>query len=135
MTKHDFLVEIGTGELPPKALRLLSEAFLANTRAAFESAGLGFDSIEGFATPRRLAIRARGLIASQPDKSVEKTGPAVASAFDKDGNPTPAAAGFARSCGVAVGARDASLLLEVEMKRCADALAASSCAGDATSAL
>jgi glycyl-tRNA synthetase beta chain len=102
MTKHDFLVEIGTGELPPKALRLLSEAFLANTRAAFESAGLGFDSIEGFATPRRLAIRATGLIESQPDKSVEKTGPAVASAFDKDGNPTPAAAGFARSCGVAV---------------------------------
>ena len=47
MTKNDFLVEIGTGELPPKALRLLSDAFLANTRAAFESAGLKFDSIEG----------------------------------------------------------------------------------------
>jgi len=102
MTKTDFLVEIGTGELPPKALRLLSEAFLSNTRAAFESAGLTFDSIEAFATPRRLAVRAMGLVESQPDKSVEKTGPAVAAAFDKDGNPTPAAAGFARSCGVAV---------------------------------
>ena len=102
MTKNDFLVEIGTGELPPKALRLLSEAFLANTRAAFENAGLAFDSIEGFATPRRLAIRAMGLMESQPDKTVEKTGPAVASAFDKDGNPTPAAAGFARSCGTTV---------------------------------
>ena len=102
MTKHDFLVEIGTGELPPKALRSLSEAFLANTRAAFVSAGLAFDDIEGFATPRRLAIRARGLIEFQPDKSVERTGPAVAAAYDKDGNPTPAAAGFARSCGVAL---------------------------------
>ena len=102
MTKNDFLVEIGTGELPPKALRLLSEAFLANTRAAFENAGLAFDSIEGFATPRRLAIRAKGLVESQPDKTVEKTGPAVVSAFDKEGNPTPAAAGFARSCGIAV---------------------------------
>ena len=102
MTKNDFLVEIGTGELPPKALRLLSDAFLANTRAAFESAGLKFDSIEGFATPRRLAIRTMGLMESQPDKTVEKTGPAVASAFDKEGNPTPAAAGFARSCGIAV---------------------------------
>jgi len=85
MTKHDFLVEIGTGELPPKALRSLSEAFLANTRAAFVSAGLAFDDIEGFATPRRLAIRARGLIEFQPDKSVERTGPAVAAAYDKDG--------------------------------------------------
>lgn len=102
MTKQDFLVEIGTGELPPKALRSLSEAFLANTRAAFVSAGLSFDAIEAFATPRRLAIRAKGLIEFQPDKSVERTGPAVAAAFDKDGNPTPAASGFARSCGVAL---------------------------------
>lgn len=102
MTKHDFLVEIGTGELPPKALRQLSEAFLSSTRAAFESAGLAFESIEAFATPRRLAVRAMGLVASQPDKTVEKTGPAVAAAFDKDGQPTPAAAGFARSCGVSV---------------------------------
>ncbi len=102
MTKRDFLVEIGTGELPPKALRLLSEAFLANTRAAFESAGLSFDRIEAFATPRRLAVRALGLVESQPDKVVEKTGPAVAAAFDKGGAPTPAALGFARSCGVAL---------------------------------
>ena len=80
MSKRDFLVEIGTGELPPKALRLLSEAFLANTRAAFESAGLSFDSIEAFATPRRLAVRALGLVESQPDKVIEKTGPAVAAA-------------------------------------------------------
>jgi len=102
MTKRDFLVEIGTGELPPKALRLLSEAFLANTRAALESAGLTFDKIEAFATPRRLAVRAQGLIESQPDKLVEKTGPAVAAAFDAAGKPTPAALGFARSCGVAL---------------------------------
>lgn len=102
MTKRDFLVEIGTGELPPKALRLLSEAFLANTRTALESAGLTYDRIEAFATPRRLAVRALGLLASQPDKEIERTGPAVAAAFDKNGAPTPAALGFARSCGVAL---------------------------------
>lgn len=101
MTKNDLLVEIGTGELPPKALRLLSEAFLGSTRAAFASAGLKYDSLEAFATPRRLAIRASGLVEHQPDKSVEKVGPAVASAFDKEGRATPAAAGFSRSCGVA----------------------------------
>lgn len=102
MKKNDLLVEIGTGELPPKALRLLSEAFLASTRAAFASAGLQCDSMESFATPRRLAIRANGLVEHQPDKSVEKVGPAVAAAFDKDGNATPAAAGFSRSCGIAL---------------------------------
>jgi glycyl-tRNA synthetase beta chain len=102
MTKRDFLVEIGTGELPPKALRALSEAFLAHTRTAFDSAGLTFDRIDAFATPRRLAVRALGLVESQPDKVIEKTGPAVAAAFDKSGAPTPAALGFARSCGVAL---------------------------------
>lgn len=102
MATKDFFVEIGTGELPPKALRLLSEAFTSSIRNSIESAGLAFGSIDAFATPRRLAVRVSSLDETQPDKAVERTGPAVSAAYDKDGNPTPAAAGFARSCGVAL---------------------------------
>lgn len=104
MTKKDFLVEIGTGELPPKALRQLSETFAASVRGALESAGLHFEAMQAFASPRRLAIRVSALDETQPDKAVERTGPAVAAAFDKEGNPTPAATGFARSCGVELAA-------------------------------
>lgn len=100
MAAQDFLVEIGTGELPPKALRLLSEAFTAGIKAGLSAAGLQFEDIASFATPRRLAVRVSSLQARQEDKSTEKFGPAVAAAFDKDGNPSPAATGFARSCGV-----------------------------------
>lgn len=108
MAKKDFLVEIGTGELPPKALRQLSDAFAANIRAALDSAGLAFDGVQPFASPRRLAVRVTGLDERQQDKAVERLGPAVAAAFDKDGKPTPAAAGFARSCGVEVSALEQS---------------------------
>lgn len=100
MATKDFFVEIGTGELPPKALRLLSAAFTSGIRSAVEAATLNFVSIDSFATPRRLAVRISGLDAQQADKAVERTGPAVAAAYDKQGKPTPAAAGFARSCGV-----------------------------------
>jgi glycyl-tRNA synthetase beta chain len=102
MTTNDFLVEIGTGELPPKALRPLSEAFMAGIRAGLEKAELPFESIIPFATPRRLAVRVEGLQTRQEDRASEKLGPAVSSAYDKEGNPTPAATGFARSCGVAL---------------------------------
>ena len=108
MAKKDFLVEIGTGELPPKALRQLSDAFAANIRAALESAGLAFAQVQAFASPRRLAVRVNDLDTKQQDKAVERLGPAVAAAFDKDGNPTPAASGFARSCGVEVNALEQS---------------------------
>src|SRR5690606_21014418 len=102
MTTKDFQVEIGTGELPPKALRTLSEAFANGIKSGLESASLGFDAIKLFATPRRLAVRVDGLQTRQQDKALEKFGPAVAAAYDKDGNPSPAATGFARSCGVAL---------------------------------
>lgn len=102
MATKDFLVEIGTGELPPKALRMLSESFLEGLRAALKSADLAFDSITPFATPRRLAVRVTGLQEHQADKAQERFGPALAAAYDKDGKATPAAAGFARSCGVAL---------------------------------
>ena len=100
MATRDFFVEIGTGELPPKALRQLSAAFTAGIRSALDAAALKFVSIDSFATPRRLAVRVTGLEEKQADKAVERTGPAVAAAYDKEGKPTPAAAGFARSCGV-----------------------------------
>ena len=106
MATRDFFVEIGTGELPPKALRQLSQAFTAGIRTAVEAAALGFSSIDSFATPRRLAVRISGLDEKQADKAVERTGPAVAAAYDKEGKPTPAAAGFARSCGVELEALD-----------------------------
>lgn len=100
MATKDFLVEIGTGELPPKALRILSESFTAGIRTALENADLRFEAMTSFATPRRLAVIVKGLQEHQADKAMERVGPAVSAAYDKDGKPTPAASGFARSCGV-----------------------------------
>ncbi len=104
MATKDFLVEIGTGELPPKALRTLSESFLSGIRSALEAADLHFDAITPFATPRRLAVIVKGLQEHQADKAMERFGPAISAAYDKDGKPTPAATGFARSCGMALEA-------------------------------
>ncbi|MFM1895670.1 MAG: hypothetical protein RLZZ385_744 [Pseudomonadota bacterium] len=102
MKTQDFLVEIGTEELPPKALLPLADAFLAEMVSALTSASLPFASARHYASPRRLAVMVEGLAVTQPDRSVERYGPAVAAAFDKSGNPTPAASGFARSCGTEV---------------------------------
>ncbi|MES2624014.1 MAG: glycine--tRNA ligase subunit beta [Pseudomonadota bacterium] len=104
MHKEDFLVEIGTEELPPKALLTLSDAFVASMSSLLQKAGLEFSTIEPFATPRRLAMIIRQLPSEQPDAVVEKTGPALQAAFAADGKPTKAAEGFARSCGVEVSA-------------------------------
>ncbi|MBT1426174.1 glycine--tRNA ligase subunit beta [Dickeya dianthicola] len=102
MTDKTFLVEIGTEELPPKALRTLAEAFAANFTAELDAAGLGYQSVNWFAAPRRLALKVAGLSASQPDREVEKRGPAIAQAFDASGRPTKAAEGWARGCGITV---------------------------------
>ena len=99
---RDFLFEIGTEELPPKALRGLSAALEAEFRPLFAKAGLTHGELRGFATPRRLALLARDLAGKQPDRQIERFGPAVAAAYDADGAPTAAALGFARSCGVSV---------------------------------
>ncbi|SEP00636.1 glycine--tRNA ligase subunit beta [Aquisalimonas asiatica] len=98
----DLLIEIGTEELPPTALRSLRDAFARGVSAGLEEAGIGFDNMRSFASPRRLAVQVTRLADRQPDQTVERKGPAVAAAFDTDGNPTKAAEGFARSCGVAV---------------------------------
>ncbi|MDI9243773.1 glycine--tRNA ligase subunit beta [Marinobacter sp. CHS3-4] len=100
MATQDFLVELGTEELPPKALKPLSDAFTQGIVKGLEDAGIAFEKVESFAAPRRLAVRVRALGDAQPDKSVEKRGPAVKAAFDDAGNPTRALTGFATSLGV-----------------------------------
>lgn len=102
MLKQDLLVEIGTEELPPKALLSLSESFLASFSEQLTKAGLEFADIIPFATPRRLALLVKQLVVQQPDQTITRTGPAVQAAFAADGTPTKAAEGFARSCGVSV---------------------------------
>lgn len=101
MTKT-FLAEIGTEELPPKALKKLAVAFKDNVEQELTQAGLAFDAVEWFASPRRLAVKVLGLAEAQPSKEVEKRGPAVTAAFDAEGKPTKAAEGWARGCGISV---------------------------------
>lgn len=98
---RSLLVEIGTEELPPKALRSLMEALSAGIASGLADARLAHGNIQGFATPRRLAVRVTALAEQQPDIRTEKLGPAVSAAFAADGTPTAAAQGFARSCGLA----------------------------------
>ena len=98
------LIEIGTEELPPKALRGLSEALARELCAGLEGARLAFGGATPYATPRRLAVRVDEVACSQPGREIERRGPRLDIAFDAEGNPTPAALGFARSCGVSVEA-------------------------------
>ena len=102
MTTQNFLVEIGTEELPPKALKTLATSFADNVEAELNQAGLSFDKIEWFAAPRRLAVKVLNLSTQQPSKEIEKRGPAVSAAFDAEGKPTKAAEGWARGCGITV---------------------------------
>ena len=99
---QDFLVELGTEELPPKALKTLSNAFSNGIIEGLKNAQLSFDSFESFAAPRRLALLIKGLETAQPDQNMERRGPAVQAAFDAEGKATKAAEGFARSNGVTV---------------------------------
>ena len=100
--QENFLVEIGTEELPPKALKTLATSFADNVEAELNQAGLTFDKIEWFAAPRRLAVKVLNLATQQPSKEIEKRGPAVSAAFDAEGKPTKAAEGWARGCGITV---------------------------------
>ena len=102
MTQQTFLVEIGTEELPPKALRSLAESFAANFTAELDNAGLEHGDVSWFAAPRRLALKVANLSAAQADREIEKRGPAIAQAFDAEGKPSKAAEGWARGCGITV---------------------------------
>ncbi|MEN9501936.1 MAG: hypothetical protein RI964_1221 [Pseudomonadota bacterium] len=99
---QDLLVEMGTEELPPKALPTLSAAFTDGIVKGLAEAGLQAQNIIPYAAPRRLAVWVQGVAAQQADQIIEKRGPAMKGAFDAEGNPTKAALAFAASCGVAV---------------------------------
>ncbi|PIE20416.1 MAG: glycine--tRNA ligase subunit beta [Neptuniibacter caesariensis] len=95
MAQHDFLVELGTEELPPKALKTLSDAFTAGITAGLKDAGVNFAEVKSYASPRRLAVLISALDDKQADRKIEKRGPSVKA-------PEKAVEGFARSCNVSV---------------------------------
>jgi glycyl-tRNA synthetase beta chain len=99
---RDLLIEIGTEEMPPKALFRLSEVFAQGIRTGLDKAELRHGDFHVFATPRRLAVLIHTVLAQQPERHLERRGPALSAAYDPAGQPTKAAAGFARSCGVEV---------------------------------
>lgn len=98
----DLLIEIGTEELPPKALKELAEEFAGGVRRGLNAALLRHGEVRWYATPRRLAVYVVRLARAQPDRAIEKRGPAYAVAYDAHGKPTRAAEGFAQSCGIKV---------------------------------
>lgn len=98
----DLLIELGTEELPPKALKKLSDAFTQGIVEGIKQAGFEIGNVQSFATPRRLAVLIKDVPASQPDRDIERKGPNLKAAYDADGNATKAVEGFARSCGVTV---------------------------------
>lgn len=108
MSAQDFLVELGTEELPPKALNTLAEAFLGGIEKGLQAAGLNFEAKHVYAAPRRLAVMITGLATQQPDRSINLDGPPRQAAFDAEGNPTQAALGFAKKCGVELSEIDQS---------------------------
>jgi len=108
MSAHDFLVELGTEELPPKALSSLGDAFLAGIEKGLQAAGLNYTAKQVYAAPRRLAVLISQLDVQQPDRSITVDGPPLQAAFDAEGNPTQAALGFAKKCGVELSEIDKS---------------------------
>ncbi|MEJ0086068.1 MAG: glycine--tRNA ligase subunit beta [Pseudomonadota bacterium] len=100
----DFLVELGTEELPPLALPELEKAFANGIRAGLSEASLPHGELRSFATPRRLAVLVRDLSAMQPAQTLKLKGPPVSAAIGKDGKPAIAALKFAEKCGVDVSA-------------------------------
>lgn len=100
-----FLFEIGVEELPSQVLQDLANSLIVNLQNELQKVALAHGTLKAFVTPRRLAILINDLVAKQKDQIVEAKGPAVAAAF-KDGRPTPAAVGFAKSLKVEVEALD-----------------------------
>ena len=98
----DLLIELGTEELPPKALKKLSDAFTRGIVEGLKKAGFKINEVESFAAPRRLGVLIKDVAVSQPDREIERKGPGLKAAYDENGKPTKAVMGFARSCGVDV---------------------------------
>ena len=101
MSTETLLVELGTEELPPKALKSLGLAFRDGIVDGLAERELAHGAVQWFATPRRLAVQIAEVQLQAPEKTVEALGPPVDRAKDEDGNWTPAAAGFAKKQGVA----------------------------------
>jgi glycyl-tRNA synthetase beta chain len=97
---NDLLFELQTEELPPKSLSLLIKSLVTNIKAELTKSQLAYTSVTGYATPRRLAFIVRDLAEQQPNQSIERRGPALQAAYDSDGKPSKALAGFLRSCGL-----------------------------------
>ncbi len=97
----DFLVELGTEELPPKNLKNLMNAFVESIQADLTALELSFDSVKAYAAPRRLAVLVENLASETPSKELVVWGPPAAIAFDKEGHPTKAALAFAEKNGIA----------------------------------
>lgn len=108
MSTQDFLVEVGTEELPPKALNKLSQSFCDGIVKGLVAAGLPHSEVHTYAAPRRLAVLVKALATQQPDRVQNIDGPPIKAAFDADGNPTKAALGFAKKNGVEVTDLDRS---------------------------
>ncbi len=106
MSAADFLIELGTEELPPKALRPLMEAFAELLEAGLDDARLEHGAVEPYASPRRLAVIVRELADAQPSRTIEQKGPPVRIAFNDAGEAQPPALAFAKKCGVEVGDLD-----------------------------
>ncbi|MFZ1390397.1 MAG: glycine--tRNA ligase subunit beta, partial [Dokdonella sp.] len=100
------LIEIGTEELPPRALDALADAFAKGIVDGLEKSGVAFDvaNTKTYCSPRRLAVWVAGVASDQPDQAIERRGPALAAGLDVEGQPTRALTGFAASCGVDVAA-------------------------------
>ncbi len=106
MMEHDLLIEIGTEELPPVALRLLSESFRDSLDSLLRENHLAHGKAHAYASPRRLAVHIENVPLTQPDREVVRRGPGILAAFDENGDPTKPALGFAHSCGVTVAELD-----------------------------
>ncbi|HXW59974.1 MAG TPA: glycine--tRNA ligase subunit beta, partial [Myxococcota bacterium] len=100
MKQADLLIEIHTGELPPKQLLTLANAFLQNIIHGLTQLQLHFKDAKHFATPRRLAVLIETVAELQKEQEIIKRGPALAAAFNEAGEPTPATLGFLRSLNI-----------------------------------
>ena len=99
---NDLLIEIGTEELPPNSVQELVRDFARGVELGLQKAKLNFKETKSYATPRRLAVLVKGLINKQKDQIIERRGPSLQAAFDKQGKPTKATLGFAKSCGAQI---------------------------------
>ncbi|WP_019528691.1 glycine--tRNA ligase subunit beta [Dasania marina] len=130
VSTQDFLVEIGTEELPPTALLKLRNSFSASIKQSLQAAELNFTGLQAFATPRRLAVVVTALASQTPQKDIVVWGPPAKIAFDAEGKPAKAAEAFAKKNGVTVAE------LKVENDGKADKLVfRSTLAGSATETL